>query len=119
MLAGFSTLARSDRLRAIGWVALVSGLAGAAMFYWVRSRSADVELNDMTALGYARSMQHGIGVMMGPLGSILTDWQHDLTTPLGEALMIATGAALVAGYFFRVAWVIDAEEDESQKEETV
>lgn len=111
VVARFSALKRSDRLRAIGWVILVSGLFGAAIFYWVRSRSADVELDDLTALGYTKSMQHGMGVMMGPLGGILTDWQHDLTSPLGLALMIAAGTALVAGYFFRVAWVIDADEE--------
>jgi hypothetical protein len=29
---------------------------------------------------------------------------------LGEALLIAVCAALVAGYFLRAAWVLDADE---------
>jgi hypothetical protein len=53
-----------------------------------------------------------MGVMMGQSGVILTTWQQDLTSPLGQAVLVAIGAALVAGYFFRVAWVLDAEEEE-------
>jgi len=100
-------------MRAIGWVLLASGLAGAAAFYVIASRTADVALNDLTALGYAKSMQHGMGVMMGPFGLMLTEWQEAIMTPIGEALMIAVCAALVAGYFFRVAWVLDAEESDA------
>ena len=50
--------------------------------------------------------------MMGQSGLILTEWQQDLTSPIGQALMDAICAALVAGYFFRVAWVQDAEEED-------
>ena len=91
---------------------LGSGLAGAAVFYWVKVRAADLLLDDTSALGYQRSIERGMGQMMGPLGLVLTEWQHTLTTPLAEALMIAAGAALLAGYFFRVAWVLDAEQEE-------
>ena len=49
-------------------------------------------LDDTTALGYQRSFQHGMGVMMGQFGVMLTEWQHALTTPLGEALVIAGSA---------------------------
>jgi len=49
---------------------------------------------------------------MGQSGVILTEWQQDLTSPIGQAVIAAICAALVAGYFFRVAWVIDAEEEE-------
>ena len=90
---------------------LVSGLAGAAVFYWVEARAADPVLNDLTALGYTRSLQHGMGVMMGPFGLVLTEWREGLMSPIGQALMIAIVAALVAGYFFRVAWVLDAEQE--------
>jgi hypothetical protein len=43
---------------------------------------------------------------------MLTEWQEDIMSPIGQAVMIAICAALVAGYFFRVAWVLDAEEEE-------
>jgi hypothetical protein len=113
MLARWSALTRSDRHRAAGWCVLACGLVGAAVFYWMKTRNADPALDDLNALGYSRSMQHGMGVMMGPLGAILTDWQQILTSALGQTLTIALCAALVAGYFFRVAWVIDAERDGS------
>jgi hypothetical protein len=114
VLTRFAALKRSDRLRAIGWLVLTAGLAGAAVFYWITVRSAEPALNDVTALGYTKSMQHGIGVMMGQSGLILTEWQQALMSPIGQAMMIAIGAALAAGYFFRVAWVIDADEDDTQ-----
>jgi hypothetical protein len=109
MLSRWSSLKRSDRLRAVGWCVLAIGAAGAAAFYWITSRSAERALDDTTALGYARSMQHGVGVLMGPSGAILTDLQQNLTTPLGETLMILLVVALMAAYFFRVAWVLDAD----------
>jgi hypothetical protein len=111
MLSRWSDRKRSDQLRTIGWCVLAAGAVGAAAFYWITSRSAERALDDTTALGYAKSMQHGVGVLMGPSGAILTDLQQNLTTPLGETLMIAAAVALTAAYFFRVAWVLDADED--------
>ena len=111
MLARYSALKKSDRLRAIGWTVLASGLVATVALYGIKSRSGDLEMNDLNALGYTKSMQHGMGVMMGPLGNMLTDWQHDLASPLGQALSLAVCVALVAGYFFRVAWVLDAEDE--------
>ena len=112
MPAWFTLLKRSDRLRAIGWLVVASGLAGAAVLYWVEARAANPALNDATALGYTRSLQHGMGVMMGPFGLVLTEWQESLTSPIGQALITVVCAALVAAYCFRVAWVLDAEQEE-------
>jgi hypothetical protein len=109
-MARFSALKRSDRLRATGWLVLASGFVSAVVLYWIKVRSADPALDDMTALGYTRSLHHGMGVMMGQFGLMLTEWQEGMTSPIGEALMIATCAALLAAYFFRVAWVLDQEE---------
>jgi hypothetical protein len=111
-VAGLLPERRSDRLRAIGWAVLGVGVAGAATLYAIKTRGADAALDDSHALGYARSMQHGVGVMMGASGAILTEWQQNLTSPLGQALIVAACAALAAGYFFRVAWVLDAEEQD-------
>lgn len=112
MLARFKTLKRSDQQRAIGWAVLVSGLVAAVLFFVVESRGADPSLTDVTALGYQRSMQHQMGAMMGHFGMMLTDWSDALTTPLGEALIILVCAALFAAYFFRVAWVLDHEDED-------
>ncbi len=109
MLARFLALKRSDRLRATGWFVLAAGLVAGAGFYWANALSVDPALDDANALGYTRSMQHQMGVMMGHFGLMLTGWQDALTSPAGEALLIVAGAALLAGYFFRVAWVLDEE----------
>jgi hypothetical protein len=112
MWARFSALKQSDQLRAIGWLVLACGLIGAAVFYLVESRASEPQLDDQTALGLTRALQHQIGALMGHFGLILSDWQNVLMSPAGEAVMIAIGAALAAGYFFRVAWVLDQEEGE-------
>ena len=103
---------QSDRLRITGWVVLVSGLITAALFYAITSRSADAALDDTNALGYRRSLEHGMGVMMGHFGVMLTEWQQALSSPAGEALIIVVVAALLAAYFFRVAWVLDDAEEQ-------
>lgn len=110
VLAWWSARKHSDRLRAVGWIVVACGVAGAAVFYWAKTRVGDPALDDVNALGYQRSLQHGMGVMMGTFGLILTEWQQALTSPLGETLAILAATALVAGYFFRVAWVIDENE---------
>jgi hypothetical protein len=115
MPAWFRALKRSDRLRAVGWFVLVSGLTGAAVLYWLEARAANTALDDSTALGYQRSLQHGMGVMMGPFGMVLTEWQENLTSPIGQALIAGMCAALVAAYFFRVAWVLDADQREDER----
>jgi hypothetical protein len=82
----------------------------------VNSRTAnsgvawDAALNDATALGYAKSMHHQMGVMMGQMGLTLTEWEETLTSPMGESVLIAVCVALLAAYFFRVAWVLDQDE---------
>ena len=48
--------------------------------------------------------------MMGNLGPLLTEWQDALTSLMREALMIAIAAALLAGYFLRVTWVLEEDE---------
>jgi hypothetical protein len=106
----FSAIKRSDRLRAIGWVIVASGLVASVAWYWYQTRFGDAQLDDTNALGYGRSLHHGVGVMMGQFGLILTEWQETLTSPVGGAILIAIGGALLAAYFFRVAWVLDQDE---------
>ncbi|HMD34752.1 MAG TPA: hypothetical protein VKH42_07285 [Vicinamibacterales bacterium] len=98
---------RSARMRATGWTVVACGLMGAAARYWIVRRGADVTLDDTVALGYSKSMQHGVGVMMGRSGELLTDVSTMLATPIGQALLVLAAAALIAAYFFRVAWVIE------------
>ena len=97
-------------MRRVGRVVLAGGVAGAAVRYWIVQRRADLSLDDTTALGYSRSMRHGMDVMMGRSGELLTDVSTMLATPFGQALVVLVGAAIIAAYFFRVAWVIDDDE---------
>lgn len=105
------SLKRSDRLRAAGWAVLALGVVAGAVYYWVQTQNADPELSDLTALGYARSLHHQMGVMMGQFGIILSEWQDTLASPAGKAVLIALGAGLLAICFFRAAWVIDHDEE--------
>lgn len=114
MLERFTSGKRSERLRAIGWLLLVVGLIAAAVTYAVLLHSADEALNDASALGYRRSLLHGVGAMMGTFGLMLTQWQEAWTSPLGMAITVAVCAGLFAGYFFRVAWVLDDDEREER-----
>ena len=104
---------QSDRLRITGWIVLASGLVVATLFYVIAIRTADPSLDDVHALGYQRSLQHGMGVMMGHFGVLLTEWQEAVSSPAGEALIIVIVTALLAAYFFRVAWVLDEDERQS------
>lgn len=115
MLDAFRSGKQSTRLRAIGWLVLVAGLIGAGATYGIGVHNADEALNDATALGYRRSLNHGVGVMMGSFGLKLSEWQEAWTSPLGMAVTVAVGAGLFAGYFFRVAWVLDDDEREAQR----
>jgi hypothetical protein len=110
MLAKFLGLKHSDRLRATGWLVLAAGLVAGAVFYAITARHAEPSLDDASAPGYTRSMNHELGQMMGHFGLILNDWQTTLTSPIGQTMMVVAGAALLAGALFRRAWVIDEEE---------
>jgi len=94
-------------MRAIGWLVLVLGLIAAAATYGVATYSADAVLDEAKVPGYARSMRHGMGEMMGTFGVMLTDWSDAWASPLGKAITVAVCAVLLAGYYFRVAWVLD------------
>jgi len=113
VLDRFRSDKQSQRLRAIGWLVLVLGLLAAIATYVVAAHDADQALNDVTALGYRRSLNHGVGVMMGSFGVMLTEWQEAWATPLGMATTVAVVAGLFAAYFFRVAWVLDDDERQS------
>ena len=114
MIERFWSERRSERLRAIGWLLVVIGVIAAAVTYGVELHYADEMLNDANALGFTRSLNHGVGQMMGTFGNMLTEWQEAWTSPLGMAITVAVVAGLFAAYFFRVAWVLDEDEREAR-----
>lgn len=100
---------RARRLRLIGTLVMVGGAATAAIIYWTGSRAVAI---DDAAAGYTRAQEHQIKALMGPLAVAMSQWADALTSPAGEALMIAGFAAFVAYMCFRHARF--AEEEEPQ-----
>jgi hypothetical protein len=108
-VARYSSLKESGRLRVIGTIVLVLGIADAGLFYWINAHRAGPPMDDLLP-GYARAQARGVGAMMGHFGLMMTEWQDTLALPGTQALIIATVSALFASYFFRAAWVLDDDE---------
>lgn len=79
--ARLSSLKQSERLRVVGILVLVLGIAGACLFYGIEARSAAPTMDELLP-GYASA----------------------------QAIIIATVSALVALGCFRAAWVLDDDE---------
>lgn len=105
-LARWSSLTRSKRLRVIGSLVLLFGVAGACLFYWIASRSAAPTMDDLMP-GYSRARSRQIGIMMGDLGVTLMAWLDALKDPGTQAIIVAAVSALVGLACFRVARLMD------------
>jgi hypothetical protein len=103
---------KSDQMRRTGTLILVVGLIAAGLFYWIEAPPPAPVMDDSIALGYTRGMHHQMEVMMGHVGVIMMGWQDALLGTGAQAITIAVISALLAGYFFRVAWVLDEDERE-------
>src|SRR5436190_2940282 len=91
---------RARKLRLIGMLVMLGGVVTAAIIYWTGSRAAAI---DAAADGYTRAQEHQLKAMMGPLAVAMSQWADALTSPLGQALMIAGFAAFVGYMCFRHA----------------
>ena len=109
LVARLSSPKESERLRAIGTVVLVLGIAGACLFYAIEARPAGPTMDELLP-GYARASAREIGIQMGTIGVLLMEWQDVLERPGTQAILIAGVSALFASYFFRAAWVLDDDE---------
>lgn len=109
LLARFSSLKESRRLRVIGTLVLLFGIAGACLFYLIEGRPAGPTMDELLP-GYERARTRQIGILMGPTGVMLMEWQDALERPGTQAILIAGVSALFASYFFRAAWVLDDDE---------
>jgi len=102
LLARWKSLTPSGRLRVTGGLILVAGIAGAALFYWIRLRSAQPEMDEFAA-GYLRAQEHQTRLMMGPMGVTLSQWVDAVARPGVQALLIVAFAAFVAYMCFHHA----------------
>ena len=91
--------------RRIGRIVIVCGLVAAALVYWVQARATPA--GQASGFEHTRSSDNQMRRQMGEFGLILTDWQATLSTPTGYAVGVLVLALLLAGYFFRVASVLE------------
>ena len=92
----------SERLRIAARVVLVCGVLAAIIFYWIRSRDAALEVDELAA-GYLRARDRQLGQLMGPLGVAMNQWMDFLQQPFVEALLIVACAAAVAWICMRLS----------------
>ena len=104
--ARLSRLNQPQRLRAAGIAVLVLGIICACLFYYVQSRAAALTVEDLMP-DFKRARDREIGIMMGHFGVMMLEWADALKRPSTEAFMIAAASALVARGCFRVAEVLE------------
>jgi len=71
----------------------------AVAVYVVQARSAAAD----AALGFTRGQEHQMKALMGPLAVAMSGWADAITSPLGEAVIIAGFAAFISYMCFRHA----------------
>jgi len=99
-------------MRAIGTVVLIAGVLAAVTVYLVALRGLEPAPFDPLE-GHSRSADRQVQALMGNWVNLTAGWSEALTSPLGEAVGVGAFSALVAGYFFRVASIVDAEQADS------
>jgi len=101
-----SSSRKSTRLRAIGIIVLVLGMASAGTVYWLGTRSANL-YDDRSMQGFNRAEQRQMGQLYGKSGLLIEQWSDDLKQPGTQAVLIMITSALVAGGCFYFARLLD------------
>jgi hypothetical protein len=100
-----SSARRRARLRTIGILVLLLGLAGAGTVYWTGAPPADLSADPSTARAY-KTAERTIEINSGKLGVLLNDLTEDLKRPGTQALIILAVSILVAsGCFYFARWL--------------
>ena len=95
-----SSLKRQSRLKAIGVIVLVLGIAGACLVYWIGTRSPDLS-DDLSMVGFNRAESRQMAMLYGKMGLLIEDWVNDLKQPDTQAILIASATILIAlGCFY-------------------
>jgi hypothetical protein len=110
LLARWSSLEPSRRLRAIAVLVVAFGVGGASLFYWLQTRHAGPTMDDLMP-GYTRKRERQMGIMMGSLGMTMMEWMDALKEPRTQAIIIAAVSVLVALALLRVASLMDRPHD--------
>jgi UDP-N-acetylmuramyl pentapeptide phosphotransferase/UDP-N-acetylglucosamine-1-phosphate transferase len=94
------------RLRLIGGLVLVTGVAFACVFYLKFARSGPT-IDDLMP-GYSEQKARQNAILMGDMVVTLLGWMDALKDPGAEAAIIAGASVVVAGICFWVASLLDA-----------
>jgi hypothetical protein len=98
--------APARRLRIIGTLVLIFGLAGACIFYWRLGRSPARTMDELLP-GYSQARARQNEILMGTMVVTLLGWVDTLKDPAAQALIIAGGSVLVALVCFRIASLLE------------
>jgi flagellar basal body-associated protein FliL len=101
-----SSKQRARRLKIIGVIILLLGIAGAGIVYWIGTRSPDLS-GDLSMVGYNKPAERQMEILYGKQGELIEDWSNDLKQPGTQAIIIVVAAALVAGGCFYFARLLD------------
>jgi hypothetical protein len=94
----------------IGVFVLVLGIGGAAILYWLRTRSPDFS-NDLSMVGYNRAEQRQMGRLYGKSGLLIEQWSNDLKQPGTQATIIVVISTLIMAGCFYFARLLDYDDE--------
>jgi flagellar basal body-associated protein FliL len=100
---------RARRLRMIGVIVLVLGIAGAGILYWLRTRSPDVS-GDLSMQGFNRAETRQMGQLYGKQGLLIEQWSEDLKQSGTQAVIIVVFSTLITAGCFYFARLMDDDE---------
>lgn len=101
----------AGRLRTIGAIVLVVGLAAAPAVYWIETRSAAPTMDELMP-GSAERQARQNAIQMGELVVTLLAMADAMKEPRSQALLIAGVAVLVAVCCFRIAPLLERQQDD-------
>ena len=101
---------RIRRLRLIGALILLVGLAAAATVYWRGTHTPDFS-NDPSMIGFDKAARRQIGILYGGFGEFTQDLTDYLKRPGVQATIILLVSAAVAFGCFCFARMLEDEEE--------
>ena len=107
---GKSSRRRASRLRRIGFIVLVAGIAAAGLVYWKGTRSPDLSA-DLSMQGFNRAEQRQMARLYGKSGLLIDEWSDALARPSTQAILIVVFSALVFGGCFYFARLLDIDDE--------
>jgi hypothetical protein len=98
------------RLRAIGVIVLLLGLAGAVAVYWMGSLAMEGTDNRLLA-GPSRAELHQVELLYGTFGLRIIEMMNGLKYPGTQAVIIATVSIVIALGCFYLARAMNHDDD--------